>query len=252
MMRLVLFIFLLLGLYGCNMSAAKSLEECASLYRGLENDKSLSTPLLQAEFLEKQGQACMGYDEFNVWVVSLYQDAGEYDKSVVIAKKALGAAKEYKPNLQQFIAEAELQKGNEIEAIKQGEQIAQEFPNYVPILGFLGEIAWKKQDWPRALELSEKEYKIDKSALALLGIATALHQLDRHEEVVDAVYKALELEPDRIKSATGILEGVASLAILGRKEEAVKLAQRHIDADPNWRSNTGFVDLIAKIGMNPV
>lgn len=231
------------------MTSAKSLAECEDFYDQTVNNKSLTQPLQQAEFLEKQGLACMGYDKFSVWVGFLYQDAGEYDKSVILAKKALSDASEYKPNLLQLIAEAELQKGNEIEAIKQGEQVAQEFPNYVPILGFLGEIAWKKQDWPRALELSEKEYKIDKSALALLGIATALHQLDRHEEVVDAVYKALELEPDRIKSASGILEGVASLAILGRKEEAVKLAQRHIDADPNWRSNAGFVDLIAKIGM---
>ena len=251
MMRLVLFIFLLLGLYGCNISTAKNMGDCESFYVDAMNNQALNASE-RANYLEKNGLDCMKYEKFNVWLAFALQDAGQYAKSVDVAKHAMLNAKESKPNLLQIIAEAELQKGNETEAIKQGEQIAQEFPNYVPILGFLGEIAWKKQDWPRALELSEKEYKIDKSALSLLGIATALHQLDRHEETVDAVYKALELEPDRIKSSSGILEGVASLAILGRKVEAVKLAQRHIDADPNWRSNAGFADLIAKIGMNPV
>jgi hypothetical protein len=92
-------------------------------------------------------------------------------------------------------------------------------------------------------------YKIDKSALSLLGIAADLHQLGRHEDTVNAVFKALTMEPERIGKITGVLEGIYSLAILGRKPEAAELCRRHIAANPNWRENDTFVQAAQELGV---
>lgn len=217
MKRLAIALPIFLMLSACNISAAKSISECEELYEQAVNNQSLTTPVEQAEFLEKEGQTCMEFDKFNVWLGLLYQEAGQYDKSVSLAKKALPIANEFKPNLFQLIAEAELQTGSETEAERQAVEIAESYKNYAPIQYFLYGIATKEQDWAKALPYAENANRIEKSALSYLSLAPVLHQLDRHQETVDAVYKALELEPNRIAKTSGILEGIASLAILNRK-----------------------------------
>ena len=142
-----------------------------------------------------------------------------------------------------------MQTGSEAEAERMAVEIAESYKDYAPIQYFLYGIATKKQDWARALPYAENANRIEKRALSYLSLASVLHQLDRHQETVDAVYKALELEPSRIAKTAGILEGIASLAILNRKQEAKDLAQKHMDANPNWRDNPTFVDLVTKLGM---
>lgn len=233
----------------CMMSGAKSVEECENFYNQAVSNSSLATPLQQAQYLEKEGQECLRTGLYDVWVGLLYQEAGEADKSIQIANAALAATSEERPNLLHLIAKANLQKGNEAEAIKQAEKIAHDYPDYSPILGFLGGIAAKKEDWNTALMYSEKLYKIEKNAISLLGMAADLHQLNRHEEAVNAVYKALELEPDRIAKTTGVLEAIFSLAILNRRPEAAELAKRHIAANPNWRDNPTFAQAALELGV---
>lgn len=112
--------FLFLTLSACNMSSAKTIEDCAKIYHATANNPSINSPLKLAKYLQNNGQGCMQYDEYNVWLVSAYQDAGEYAMSVDIAQKALENANEYKPNLLQFIAEVELRTGSEEKAVKMG------------------------------------------------------------------------------------------------------------------------------------
>jgi hypothetical protein len=76
------------------------------------DNTALSTPLQKAQYLEAQGKDCLRYEEFNDWLGFTYQDAGKYDKSVEIAKKALPNTTKFKLNFLQMIAEAELQTGS--------------------------------------------------------------------------------------------------------------------------------------------
>jgi hypothetical protein len=80
-------------------------------------------------------------------------------------------------------------------------------------------------------------------------MATDLHQLGRHEETVSAVYKALEMQPERIGKITGVLEAIFSLAILNRRPEAAELAKRHIAANPNWQDNPTFAQAAKELGV---
>jgi tetratricopeptide (TPR) repeat protein len=248
-MKQILFSVILISLTACNMSSAKTIQDCAKMYHAAAEDVSLNSARKLAEYLEKNGQGCLQYDEYNVWLVSAYQDAGEYAKSIKFAQEALPKANEYKPNLLQFIAEAELKTGDEGKAVKMAEDIAQKYPSYSPIMGFLGEAAVKKQDFASALKYSERGYQIEKNATFLIAMATVLHQLGRHEETVAAVYKALEMEPQRIGKIAGVLEGVFSLAILNRKPEAAELAKKHIAANPNWRDNGTFAQAAKELGV---
>jgi hypothetical protein len=73
-------------------------------------------------------------------------------------------------------------------------------------------------------------------------MAAVLHQLDRHEECVATVYKALSIDPARIGKTTGVKEAVFSLGILKRNEEAAELLKRHIRANPNWTQYPSIVN----------
>lgn len=248
MKKIVTHLIFLAMLSACSMSKAKSFEECEVFLSGIIDNIALSTPLQKAQYLEAHGKDCLQYEEFNDWLGFTYQDAGKYDKSVEIAKKALPNAKNYKPNFLQMIAEAELQTGSEAEAYKQAVSISTSYPNFTPIQYFLYGIEIKRENWAESLIYAENSYHIEKNALSLLGMAAALHQLGRHEDAVNAVFKALTLEPERIAKTTGVLEGIYSLAILGRKPEAAELCRRHIAANPNWRENDAFVQAAKELG----
>jgi hypothetical protein len=99
------------------------------------------------------------------------------------------------------------------------------------------------------LHHSSKANDIEPSAVSFLSMAAALHQLDRHEETVNAVRRALALEPHRIGKVTGVLESIFSLAILGRRNEARELARMHVAANPAWRSNATFAKAAAELGL---
>ncbi len=247
-MKLSLVSFLLLSLGACNMSSAKTFQECEDLYVKTTNSELLSG-LEKVNLLDQNGQGCMQYETYNLWLAIAYQDAGDYPKSVKIAHNALTFSKNDTPNLLQVIAEAELKTGDEGKAVKMAEDIAQQYPSYVPILGFLSEISDKKQDFKTSLKYAERSYNIEKNAHSLLWVAASLHQLGRHEETVAAVYKALEMEPQRIAKIAGVLEGIFSLAILNRRPEAAELAKRHIAANPNWRDNPTFAQAAKELGV---
>lgn len=247
-MKRILFPVILITLSACNMSSAKTFQECEDLYVKTTNSELLSG-LEKVNLLDQNGQGCMQYETYNLWLAIAYQDAGDYLKSVKIAHSALTFAKNDTPNLLQVIAEAELKTGDEGKAVKMAEDIAQKYPSYSPIMGFLGEAAVKKQDFASALKYSERGYQIEKNATFLIAMATVLHQLGRHEETVAAVYKALEMEPQRIGKIAGVLEGIFSLAILNRRPEAAELAKRHIAANPNWRDNPTFAQAAKELGV---
>lgn len=243
-------LFILLTLSACNISTnAKNLADCESIYQKVEQNTNLSTPLQKAKEMEKQGGGCISTGMYDVWLASYYQDAGDYQSSVKIAQNALDKTDDARPNLLQLLAEAELKNGDEAKAIKLAEEISHDYPQYIPILGFLIEIESRKENWSKALEYAEQSYKVSHSAISLLASAGALHQLGRHEETVNAVYKALEMEPQRIGKITGVLEAIFSLAILTRKPEAAELAKRHIAANPNWRDNPTFAQAARELGV---
>lgn len=228
---------------------AKNLADCENIYQEIEQNTSLSTPLQKAKEMEKQANGCIATGMFDVWLASYYQDAGDYQSSVKVAQNALDKTEDARPNLLQILAEAELKTGSEDKAIKLAEAISHDYPQYVPILGFLGEIAAKKEDFSTALRYSEQAYQIEKNAISLISMATDLHQLGRHEETVNAVYKALEMEPQRIGKITGVLEAIFSLAILNRRPEAAELAKKHIAANPNWQDNPTFAQAAKELGV---
>ena len=230
---------------------ATNLENCDKIYQSIERNAALNTPLQKAQAMQQQGKECIATGMYDVWLASYYQDGGDYPTSVKIVQSALDKVKtdEARPNLLQLLAEAENQIGDETKAIKLAEGISHDYPEYTPILGFLAEEAFKKEDWKLALDYSQKIHNIDnKNVSSLMAQAAALHQLGRHEEAVNAVNKALDLEPERIGKTTGVLEAIFSLAILNRRPEAAELAKRHIAANPNWRDNRTFAQAVKELG----
>jgi tetratricopeptide (TPR) repeat protein len=236
----------------CNMNSnAKNIAECENIYQQIEQNAALTTPLQKAKEMEKQGNGCLSTGMYDVWLASFYQDAGDYPASVKIVQSALDKIKteEARPNLLHLLVEAELATGDEKKAIEMAQAVTHDYPEYNPILLFLIQEESKKENWSKALEYAQQSYKVSHSAISLLASAGALHQLGRHEETVNAVYKALEMEPERIGNVTGVLEAIFSLAILNRRQEAAELAKRHIAANPNWRDNPTFAQAAKELGV---
>lgn len=196
----------------------------------------------RAKALEAQGKSCIGKGIYDPRLAIMYMDAGDLPNADRIARQGIKKDSAYQANLHQVLAETTLRRGDVANAYKMAEEIANRNPAYTPILGFLLEIDAKNMNWARALDRAKKWHAIDHSALSLLGMAAALHQLDQHEECVRTVYEALKLEPTRIAKVVGIKEAVFSLGVLKRNQEAAELLKRHMDANPNWASDPSMLN----------
>lgn len=222
---------------------------CDALSIRWDESPGLGSRLERAKALEEQGKSCIGKGFYDARLAILYMDAGDLTSADRIAKQGIQKGSPYQPNLHQVLAETTLRRGNVDAAYKMAEDIENKNPGYVPILGFLGEIDSKHQNWAMALARAKKWNAIDHSALSLLLMAAVLHQLDRHEECVAAVYKALSIDPARIAKIGGIKEAVFSLGILKRNKEAAELLKRHIRANANWAQDPSMVNAAKALGL---
>jgi tetratricopeptide (TPR) repeat protein len=210
---------------------------------------NLGSRMERAKGLEREGKSCLGKGIYDIRLAILYLDSGDYDNADRIAKQALKSKNSYAPSLRQILAQTTLSRGDASKAYKMALEIEKEFPKYVPILGILGQIAFQNRDWKSALHHSEKAFSLDPSAYALLAMADALHHLNRHEECIAAVQKALQLEPQRIAKAAGIKEAIYSYGVLKRNEEAAQLLKRHMQANPDWYQDSAMLTAAKALGL---
>jgi tetratricopeptide (TPR) repeat protein len=222
---------------------------CQAIYEQAQRNPAIKTPLERARHLETTAAHCMGSGMFDVWVASEYLEGGDNERADAIARKALKQQRDAHPNLSIAIAQSEMNRGNLGAAEKRASETARDHPNYAPAQYLLMGIAAAKGDWKRALVHAERTHSLQPNALSLLGLATIYHQLDRHTETVDCVYRALKLEPQRIAKGTGVIEAIFSLAILNRRAEAAELARRHIAANPEWQRNNMFARAAYELGV---
>lgn len=250
--RVTLGIVCFVLVFGCSLArsqVATDVATCDALAIRWDENPNLGSRLDRAKGLETQGQFCIGKGIYDARLAILYLDAGDLSNADRIAKQGIARGSQYQPNLRQVLAETTLQRGEVDTAYKMAEEIAKSSPAYVPILSFLFGIDAKRENWETAFARAKKWNAIDHSALSLLALATVLHQLDRHEECVKAVYDALKLEPARIAKTTGVLEAIFSLGILKRNQEAAELLKRHMNANPNWARNPSMVNAAKALGL---
>ena len=224
-----------------NGQSPASVQECEHLVSHAEGQNA-SPAREQAKLLESQGRHCVGKSAYDINLAFLYLDAAELTDADRVARRGLKAGSAYAPNLRQVLAETTLRRGDRATARQMAEAIAKDYPTYVPVLGLLAEFAMAERRWGDYLALFEKARDLSPGkALPLLGMAVALHQLDRHEECIALVYQALQLEPERIRQITGVKDAIFSLGILKRNQEAAQLLKRHMDANPQWARDPGMV-----------
>lgn len=223
---------------------------CDALVERVQSDQRLTTPASQAATLEKSAAQCVGRAAYDINLALIYLEAGQNDAAARAASRGLAAGSKYQPNLKQVLAEVILRKGDAEAAYREGQRVAEEYPLYVPVLGFLAEIDARAKRWQQGLDLMSRAYRLQPSAVTLLAMAAAFHQLDRHEECVNAVYQALKLEPSRIAKPGGVLEAIYSLGVLKRNAEAAELLKRHMAANPKWASNPSMLSAARALSLS--
>lgn len=224
-------------------------DACSALAIRWDEAPGLGSRIERARALEAEGTSCIGKGIYDARLAILYLDAGDLASAERTAKQGIRKGSPYPANLNQVLAEVALRRGNTERAYRIAQDIQSNYPAYAPILPFVYGIDVKRQDWLRALGNAQKWSQLDKGALPLLGMAAALHQLDRHEECIAMVYKALAIEPARIEKSAGLKEAIFSLGILKRNSEAADLLKRHIAANPDWRSDPSMVNAAKALGL---
>lgn len=97
------------------------------------------------------------------------------------------------------------------------------------------------------MRYQSKAYELTHSALLLLPLVSALHQLDQHEDAVATAYLAIKEDPKLVSRSAGIDEAIYSLASLGRFDEAKRLIRQRMVADPNWNRDTTLVQAAKRL-----
>ncbi|WP_431256726.1 tetratricopeptide repeat protein [Roseateles chitinivorans] len=239
----------LLGVMVLNPAqAALSAADCEARLRAPDlNNAPLSLDSLRR--VEQREATCLGTGMFDVRLAGEYLLSGDTTGATRVVERALTKQNNARPNLLHMQVRIDLKLGKVDRAIRWGEAMAIDYPEYSLIQFELAGIAFKQQDWSRALRHARRAYEIEGSALSLMSMAAALHQLDRHEECIAAVRQALKLDPRRIAKIPGLLEGIYSLGVLNRRVEAAELVRQHIAANPNWRANAAFVEAAKALGV---
>lgn len=214
--------------------------ECNKIWLQIERNSALSQPLDKAKAMESHGRACEGDVAFQVRLINYYLQARKLDR----AEEIIGIGLNKKPNspeLKERLSEVAFLKGDISKAETIATKLIQSSPTFAAPYLTLSSIAAKKGDWRSVEHHQHKAYELTHSPLLLLPLVSALHQLNRHEEAVATAYRALREDPNLINRSGGINEAIYSLAALGRFDEAIKLINRRMAADPNWTQDATLV-----------
>lgn len=196
--------------------------------------------------MEQNGAGCEDDVSFQVRLAGLYIRANDLPRAETIVEQGLRKHPQAPELLSHRATLAQL-RGDFAAAEKQAAVLVQKYPDMPSPRYVLLGIALQKQDWPRALEYGKQVYAVDHNSLTLLTLTAVLHQLGRHEEAIDMVYRALEQDPGLVRRGGGINEAIYSMGSLGRFDEAAKLARRRMAADPDWRSDAAFVSAATRL-----
>lgn len=220
--------------------------ECDKIWLQIEANSTLAQPLDKAKAMENRGSACEGDVIFQVRLVNYYLQARELDR----AEEIIGVGLKKKPNspeLKERLSEVAFLRGDLNKAEIIATKLIQSSPTFAAPYLTLSSIAAKRGDWHSVERHQRKAYELTRSPLLLLPLVSALHQLDRHEEAVETVYRALREAPNLISRSGGIDEAIYSLAALGRFDEAKKLIHRRMAADPNWTQDATLVQAARRL-----
>lgn len=223
--------------------------ECASFATKISNSANLGSPVMRANILKQQNQKCEGTGDFDTAVASLFQQGGSYDESDRAAQAGLAWKNDSQPYLMGILALNQAGRGHSDDAYRMALEIIKKFPKFALTYSILAGIDSQLNRWDKAYENQEKWIELDPSALSYMAIATSLYQLKRYPEVLDAVNRALQLDPRRIGNAGGLTEGIYALILLNRRDEAANLMKKHMRANPSWAENRAMLSAAKELGI---
>jgi tetratricopeptide (TPR) repeat protein len=222
-------------------------QSCAEFAARIARDSRLGDAAARAALLEQRRPECTGSGEFDTALASFLRQAGRFTESDSAASAGLQSRNRLRPNLLQVLAANRLSRGDVEGSYIAARKIADEYPAYPGIYFLLSEIDFLRRNFSTASAWTQKAIALQPDGLGYMVLATSLYQEKKYTETVAAVDGALRIDPNRIGNPAGVVEGVYSLILLNRRDEARRLLKRHIDANPEWRRTDALVKAASEL-----
>jgi tetratricopeptide (TPR) repeat protein len=160
---------------------------------------------------------------------------GRFEESLRLAEKALPSAQRYRDNLRATLISNKAGLGRSDEAYSDAIRFAKESPRFASFRFLLARMDADRKQWASAQAHITEAIAIDRDPTYLMLRATFRYQQKDLQGTVADVHEALLLDPARVASPGGLIEGLYALVILGRTDEAKELLVRHKKANPQWQ-----------------
>lgn len=106
----------------------------------------------------------------------------------------------------------------------------------------------EQRRFEESVEYGRKAVQYESYPVLWLNLAVAQYHSKQFGACVDSANRAIQLDPAVLRRSWGINEAIYSLDALGKQAEALALAKRRKQADPNWNQDRALVralDLLA-------
>lgn len=201
-------------------------------------------------YLESVKAGCGTNQRFLSYLASLYFQNGEIDDA---EKITLDALQRYPNNRQLLfgIGDVYLAKNKPDEAKKIAEGIIKSHPDWDGGYYLMQRALMDLRKFADSIPFGQQalQHKTTNYSVYYLNIAVAAYHSQQLELCVSSVEHALKIEPRVLKSAYGIDEAIYALDRLNRKREALTLAKRRKDADPDWKKDAALVHALKVMGV---
>ncbi|MGM9485875.1 hypothetical protein [Ideonella sp. YS5] len=229
------------------LNAAQALDCAKQTAEIVQSSKSPSDALGRLESLRGQ---CSKDERFAVSFALRLNQAQRIQESELTIAAALPSAGALRDNLVGVRVLNLMSSGESAKAYALAKESSAASPRFAMFYNLMGEIDANSSRWEPAYSNLSTSAALNPDARTLLALASVAYQLKKYEETVERVTQALQLEPGRIASASGLTEGIYALVMLNKRGQALALLRRHVSANPEWEQYEPMRRVANELGVH--
>ncbi len=193
---------------------------------------------------ESLGSQCGGTGLYESRLAELFRLSGDVEKAQSILESAIKAKTTYEKELRFGLGDLQFLKGNLSEAEQLSIQLIQEYPDWVGGYVLLSKVLTIQKRFKEVIPLIEKALKLQEIPDLYASLAISHNKLGGYKQSVKMMYMALALDKDMIKERLAVSATIFSLVKLDRVDEAKRLLNQQLKADPESKTDSNVIRII--------
>lgn len=230
--------------------AEASTSKCDQVYQRASDRTAFPSRQSAVQHMEDARSACSKDALYASRLASFYFELGRVEESEQIVAEAL-ATHPLSKELLFSKGDGELRHSKPADAISTAEKIIKAHPSWFGGYYLMQRAQMDSRQFTESAEYGQRAAALSNGQMPViyLNLAVANYHSGKLEDCVKSAELAIQKDPSVLSRPWGINEAVYALASLGRRSEALSLAKRRMNADPNWQADPALVKALRVMGV---